>query len=125
MRRATVSAVIFLVPLVISVAVTLLEGTPKKLPWIALGSDVLLHVERAVLLLWLFVLTLVALVRTGRGELPVELSTTGVRYEVRKSVDDTAKGMAGLEAKLMDQEEVQQELVYRIQYLERRAWGKI
>ena len=61
-------------------AVTLMQGTPGALPAVALGSEVLFHLERAAALLAALMVILVMIIRAARGELPVELSTQGLRY---------------------------------------------
>ena len=66
---------------VLAIGASLIEGTPDRLPGIALGSAVLLHGERALALIGVVIGALSVLARAARGRLPIELSTSGVRYE--------------------------------------------
>jgi hypothetical protein len=63
-----------------AVAVTVFAGTPEQLPDIALGSTVLLHLERVVAMLGSYAFVLVMVTRGWGGELPAELSTQGLKY---------------------------------------------
>lgn len=74
---------------VASIAVSLIEGTPDALPGAALGSAALLHAERALMLVVIAIALFSVLVRAARGRLPIELSSTGLRYE-----SDTAEDIA-------------------------------
>src|SRR5215210_7724203 len=74
-RRALATAA--LVVLAVCVTVTLIEGRPRHLPGIALGSPVLLHAERALALFAVTVAMLSIGVQAARG-LPIELSTSGL-----------------------------------------------
>ena len=85
-RRALTGAMLAVVA---SVAVTVIEGTPRHLPGVALGSPVLLHAERALALLAVTVAAFSILVQVARGRLPIELSTSGLRYEA-EAADDAA-----------------------------------
>jgi hypothetical protein len=78
------------------VAVTVIEGSPRHLPGVALGSPVLLHGERALALLAVTVAAVSILVQGGRGRLPIELSTSGLRYEA-DAADEAAAAVAGLQ----------------------------
>ena len=64
-----------------------------RLPGVALGSDLILGVERALVLFaaWMLVVTVAA--RALRGELPTEISGRGVRYA---EADDTGITVARL-----------------------------
>jgi|SRR4051794_10998149 len=64
-----------------AVVITLVEGTPQRLPAVALGSNVLLPALRAgaVFAIGLAAATVVA--RAARGELPAQLSTVGLAYD--------------------------------------------
>jgi hypothetical protein len=84
---------------VLAVGVSLIEGMPNKLPGIALGSAVLLHSERALALVAVVIAALSVLARAARGRLPIELSTTGVRYEA-EAADDAAAAVAQLQEQL-------------------------
>jgi len=74
-----------LLALVLAVAVTtsLVEGPPQRLPGVALGSPVLLHVERAAALVGLVLAVGTVLVRVRRGEVPTQLSVSGIGYEAQ------------------------------------------
>jgi hypothetical protein len=84
---------------VLAVCVSLIEGTPDRLPGIALGSAVLLHGERALALIAVVIGALSVLARAARGRLPIELSTSGVRYEA-EAADDAAAAVAQLQEQL-------------------------
>jgi hypothetical protein len=84
-----------------AVGVSLIEGTPDRLPGIALGSAVLLHGERALALIAVVIGALSVLARAARGRLPIELSTSGVRYEA-DAADDAAGAVAQLQEQLDD-----------------------
>jgi hypothetical protein len=73
----------------VAIYATLAAGVPTKLPAVALGSDVLLHAERAAALFWGYVLILVVVGKAFRGKLPIEFSTTGARYS---DVAEAAEG---------------------------------
>jgi hypothetical protein len=85
----------------LAVGVSLIEGTPDRLPGIALGSAVLLHGERALALIAVVIGALSVLARAARGRLPIELSTSGVRYEA-DAADDAAGAVAQLQEQLDD-----------------------
>jgi hypothetical protein len=82
--------------LVACLAVSLLEGGPRQVPGVALGSVVLLHAERTLALLAVTVGALSIVGHAARGRLPVELSTSGLRYEA-DAVDDAAAAMTQLQ----------------------------
>src|SRR5215211_7803010 len=67
--------------LVACVLVTLIERRPRHLRGVALDSPVLLHAERALALFAVIVAIASIAVQAARGRLPVELSTSGLRYE--------------------------------------------
>lgn len=75
----------FAVPLVVvltaSVLVSLLEGIPRELPGVALGSGVLLHVERVSAVFAIVVAVVSVLREAARGRLPTQVSTAGLAYE--------------------------------------------
>lgn len=66
-----------------SLAITLLSGVPKQLPGIALESEALFYLERGVAALAALVIALSLLGRGLKGELPSQVSTTGVTYPER------------------------------------------
>jgi hypothetical protein len=61
-----------------------------------MGSPVLLHAERALALLAITVAGMSILVQATRGRLPIELSTSGLRYEA-EAADNAAAAMAELQ----------------------------
>ena len=75
---------------------SILEGTPARLAGVALGSPILLHAERALALLAVTVAAASIVVQAARGRLPVELSTSGLRYEA-EAADNTAAAMTALQ----------------------------
>jgi hypothetical protein len=87
--------------LLAAICVSVLEGVPRTLPGVALGSPVLLHAERALALVAVVIAAASVLVQAGRGRLPVELSTTVLRYEA-EAADDAAAAVAELQAQFDD-----------------------
>jgi hypothetical protein len=95
---------VVLVPvLAFAVAVTLsaVAGTPPRLPGIALGWPLLLHVERATALLAAVAAFALVAWRTARGELPVRLGQ--LEYE-RGMAGEAAAGMEAHERRLTELE---------------------
>jgi hypothetical protein len=84
-----------------AVCVSVVEGTPRALPGVALGSPVLLHAERVLALVVIAIAAISVLVQAARGRLPVELSTTGLRYEA-EAADDAAAAVAQLQDQFDD-----------------------
>ena len=97
-RLALLAAGILLVG---AVLVTLIEGTPRTLPGVALGSPVLLHAERALALVAVVIAVASVLAQAARGRLPIELSTSGLRYEA-EAADDTAAAVTELQDQFDD-----------------------
>jgi hypothetical protein len=83
------------------IATSLIEGRPRQLPGVALGSAVLLHAERSLAPVAVTVAALSIVGHAARGRLPIELSTSGLRYEA-EAADDAAAAMAQLQAQLDD-----------------------
>ena len=100
MSRRPLAAAVF-GALLACIAVTLIEGRPRQLPGVALGSAVLLHAERALALMAVIVATLSIGVQAARGRLPVELSTSGLRYEA-EAADRAAAAVAELQEQYDD-----------------------
>lgn len=72
---------IFLIPAFVAAGVaTTLGGAPDELPGIALGSEALLYVERALVIMVAVFLVFVVLARAWRGQLPDEISREGFKY---------------------------------------------
>ncbi len=65
---------------VIAAAVAFIGGAPDKLPGVAMGSKVLLYVERALAIMLAVFLVFVVLARAWRGQLPDEISREGFKY---------------------------------------------
>jgi len=101
------------------VVVTLIEGTPSQLPGVALGSPVLLHAERVLALLAVVVALLSIGVQAARGRLPVELSTSGLRYEA-EAADRAAAAVAELQEQYDDLVAVVDALADRLDAPQRR-----
>lgn len=91
MLRAGVAALV-----ITAVCVSVAEGTPHTLPGVALGSPVLLHTERAMALVAMVIAMASVLAHAARGRLPIELSTSGLRYEA-EAADDTAAAVVELQ----------------------------
>jgi len=72
------------------------QGIPRALPGVALGSPLLLHADRTLALVGVAIAALGVLVQAARGRLPVELSTSGLRYEA-EAADDAAAAVAELQ----------------------------
>jgi hypothetical protein len=86
---------LFAAALVVSVA----QGAPEGLPGVALGSDVLLHVERAAAFFAIVVAVLSVLAQSTRGRLPTQFTTTGLAYEA-DAADDTRAAVQDLQAQI-------------------------
>jgi hypothetical protein len=63
-----------------ALALTLLSGVPRPLPGIALGSEPLFLIERGAAALAALVIATSLLARGLKGELPSQVSTTGLTY---------------------------------------------
>lgn len=81
--------------LAISVVTTLIEGTPDRLPAVALGSAVLLHAIRAAALFAIGFGLATVLTRAGAGRLPTELSTSGIAYDPAELAGETTDELQG------------------------------
>jgi hypothetical protein len=117
MSRRLITAVLVLV--VASLTVTLIEGRPQHLPGIALGSPVLLHAERSLALVAAIVATLSVGIQAARGRLPIELSTSGLRYEAEAS-DRAAVAVSRLQEQFDDLVEIVDVLADRLDVPQRR-----
>jgi hypothetical protein len=71
--------------------VSLVEGSPDRLPGVALGSQVLLHVERAAAGFAILVAIASVLREAARGRLPTQLTTAGLAYEADVAAADAAE----------------------------------
>jgi len=81
-----------LVALLVAVAVGVGIGlpVPRELPGVALGSTELLRVERSLAFFYAFLLVLVPLARGLQGQLPIELSTRGARWQESTAASEGA-----------------------------------
>lgn len=93
--------------------VSVLEGTPLRLPGVALGSTVLLHAERALALFAVLIAASSVVLQAARGRLPIEFSTSGLRYEA-EAADDAAAAVAELQAQFDDLEATTAALAERL-----------
>lgn len=109
-----------------AVAATIVLEVDRPLPAIALHTDLVFHIERALVLFYGVLLILLPLVRgVGRGELPIELSPRGARYpEVARTAEVSETHIARLESRvtaiegdLQDQASVDEELSARVDAL--------
>jgi len=105
--------------LVACVTVTLIEGRPRRLPGVALNSPVLLHAERALALFAVVIAIVSIAVQAARGRLPVELSTSGLRYEA-EAADRAAAAVAELQEQYDDLLAVVDALADRLDAPQRR-----
>jgi hypothetical protein len=101
------------------VVVSLIEGRPRHPPGVALGSSVLLHAERRLALLAVTVAALSMVVHAARGQLPIELSTSGLRYEA-DAAEDAAVAVAQLQEQFDDLVAIVDALADRLDALHRR-----
>ena len=81
--------------------VSLVESGPQPLPGVALGSTVLLHVERSVATFALTVAVATVLRDGVRGRLPNQLSTAGLAYESPTATDAQAVRKLQVEIELL------------------------
>lgn len=82
---------VWLLPLfAAALTVSLVEGVPSRLPAVALGSEVLLHLERAAAFFAIVVAVLSVLAQASRGRLPTQFSTAGLAYEADAAADAKA-----------------------------------
>jgi hypothetical protein len=108
MRASSPSSVEKAVPLGAAVAfcsallVTLLSGVPGSLPGIALGSEPLFYIERGVAAFAALVIAMSLLGRGLSGELPSQVSTTGVSYpeKLERAVSSSDVAITALAARL-------------------------
>jgi len=105
--------------LVACVLVTLIERRPRHLRGVALDSPVLLHAERALALFALVVAIVSIAVQAARGRLPIELSTSGLRYEA-EAADRAAAAVAELQEQYDDLLAVVEALAGRLDAPQRR-----
>ena len=80
-RRLLAASVAVLVAAAMVVSVA--EGTARTLPGVALGSPVLLHAERVLVLVGVVIAAASVLAQAARGRLPIALSTPGCATKPR------------------------------------------
>jgi len=87
--RHTIQSVIPLL-VVIAAGLGLALPMPTSLPSVALGSGELLRIERSLAFLYAFLLVLVPLARGLQGQLPIELSARGARWQETAAASEAA-----------------------------------
>jgi hypothetical protein len=92
------------------VVVSLIEGSPEQLPGVALGSDVLLHVERAAAIFAILVAITSVLREAARGRLPTQLTTAGLAYEADVAAAEAAEDLQRQLDELGEQVQIMAEL---------------
>ncbi len=88
-----------------ALTVSLAEGAPDRLPGVALGSEVMLHVERGAAVFAIVVAILSVFSQSTRGRLPTQLSTAGLAYDAEAAAD-TKAAVEGLQAQVDDLQDV-------------------
>jgi hypothetical protein len=96
--------------------VSVFEGRPMQLPGVALGSTLLLHAERALALFAVLIAASSVVLQAARGRLPIEFSTSGLRYEA-EAADNAAAAVAELQAQFDDLEATTAALAERLDAL--------
>lgn len=85
--------------LIAALAATLLAGAPERLPAVALGSVVLLHIERAAAMFAIVLAVVSVISQASRGRLPTQVTTAGLAYEAEAAAD-TKGGLENLQAQI-------------------------
>lgn len=85
---------LLVVLLVACFLISILAGHPSQMPAVALGSSLLLYMERAIAFFAGGLLLMVILVEAWKGNLPIEISGRGLKYERFKQ--ETTQGLEGL-----------------------------
>jgi hypothetical protein len=89
-------------------AATLLTGTPADLPDVALGSSLMLHVERVAAILAVAFFVFVVTVRAWKGQLPTKVSKDGFEYVDPAVLDDAEEAAQQMPTAEQDQDETQE-----------------
>jgi hypothetical protein len=93
-----------------------------RLPGAALGTEWVLYTLRSLAIFYGLLLLVVPVIRAFRGELPVELSTRGARYEeasaTSKAIDDLVERIAAVEIRLTEVGELTAGAIERVAALE-------
>ena len=105
--------------LLAAVAATLAEGTPERLPSVALGSTVLTHALRAGALFAIGFVLATVLARAGAGRLPTQFSTSGIGYELEET-RATTTALTDLQEQVDDQQATLDRLAERLDALHRK-----
>jgi hypothetical protein len=103
-----------------AVVITILTGTPRKLPDVALSSPVLLHLERVLTFLGACVVVLVLLVRAWNGQLPIEMSMQGVKYRADPATEASDRLLSELVEDSRERKADVADLLRRVEALEGR-----
>jgi hypothetical protein len=94
--RKRILGVIVALVVIAAIVGSVLTGAPDTLPSVALDSVVLFHMERAVVAVVVVLVLLRVIERAWVGELPMEFSTTGLKYAVREVRDTTQEALQAL-----------------------------
>jgi hypothetical protein len=96
----------------VSVVVAFVDRLPTDIPAYAFGDASVLRAERGLALLAILFIAFVVLWRgVVEGELPIEISREGFKYQQREVARDTAATIQGLEASV----ERQRSLINQLQ----------
>lgn len=77
--------------------VTVLDGRTEHLPYVALGSVVLLEIERVAVATVSLALIVTVVVRSSEGRLPTRLGSDGVEYPLEMGQADLERRVRELE----------------------------
>jgi amino acid transporter len=92
-RRPHEFGIVMILAVTLALAVSFTNGT-DKLPGIALGSPLVLHLERAAAMLGVLLLVFTVLVYAWKGILPSEISPRGVSYaDAKDKTEATLKAL--------------------------------
>jgi hypothetical protein len=89
-RRVVVVSVLVIGSLLVAVVLSVVVGAERPYPGVALGSGLLLELERAVAVWAVVLLALVVGDQALRGRLPDEIGGRGVRYAAQEQLDALA-----------------------------------
>lgn len=95
MTAARISVLIGL--LAVAAALGVVDGSPTKLPDIALGSVVLLQLERLAVAIAVLAFAATIIIRALAGDLPVKFGSAGVEYAEEPAASDLQRRLALLE----------------------------
>jgi hypothetical protein len=89
----------------VSIAVAFVDRLPADIPAYAFGDASVLRAERGLALLAILFIAFVALWRgIAEGELPIEISREGVKYQQREVTSETAATLRELEVSVVRQD---------------------